>query len=521
MFRVNKNKTSVLAINSPLLSTNTTLPILRKNQPSILTTSPLSVSYTTATATTTTRTTATRRSTFHKNTCELNTIRSMKHLALLVVIVFAALFSPARSALPDDSSVNSSVVTTTIVLPSHHFISPSNNDSSLVNGTVSPNNESDVSSGVTTSTLNDEESPLEDHTTQVIPFHLKGKCLMKDTCDTKTNILGDVYVPCVEAHDPHPLDEDTLDILKSICPNFFRQTQNPLLCCSSEQVEELKHNMQIALTLGLSRCPSCSYNWRLNLCEMTCSPIQSDFIKVVNSTLMEDGRSKIEEVEIHMNEEYPIDLFNSCKGVQGLATGQTLIDVMCGGWGKECTGERWLGFIGTSVDRGGQSPFQMTYVFHGKDEDDKSLIAKDGSVISPLKTETFSCSQKPSPKEPRCSCTDCEETCRLNELPKDAVWLPEESKPIEVFGITGTIASSILLFLFSTSVILTYFSLKSYNRRRTRNRKFFLSNFYSFCLFIHFHFYFYFYRTDSVCSCQIFHVNVTACYGRYKVYSNG
>lgn len=440
--------------------------VTMRKQPSTLSTSPQSVSYTT---------------THHKFTCDFHLIRSMKHLTLiLAALIFAALLSPATSALPDDSSLNSTVITTTIVLPSH-FISPSNNDSSsLVNGTVSSPPplfaKSDSDSGVTSSS--DDEETLEEDTTitttttQVIPPHLKGKCLMKDTCDTKANILGDVYVPCMEYHDPHPIDQESVETLKRLCPSFFRDTKNPFVCCSPEQLEELDYNMKIALQLGLSRCPSCSYNWRLNLCEMTCSPKQSDFVKATNTSKLEDGRTKIEEIEIHIHEDYPTMLYDSCKNVQGLASGKLMIELMCGPWGRECTGTRWLEFIGKSIDNGGQSPFQMNYVFHNDDEDESALLAKDGSIISPLKPVTYSCSQKPSPRDLPCSCSDCLETCERKILPPSVRILPEDSPPVEIFGLTGAIASSILLFLFSTSLILTYFSLKSYNRRRTRNRKF-------------------------------------------------
>src|SRR5205814_7875514 len=94
---------------------------------------------------------------------------------------------------------------------------------------------------------------------------------------------------------------------------------------------------------------------------------QGDFIKIVNTSIAEDGkRLQIDRVEYHVDSSYPQKLLDSCSGVQGLAPGQMLLDVLCGSWGSsECTGERWLTFLGESVDSGiGQSPFGVDYIYH-------------------------------------------------------------------------------------------------------------------------------------------------------------
>ena len=308
---------------------------------------------------------------------------------------------------------------------------------------------------------------------------------MKDTCAVKQNLIGDVTVPCKEIHDPHPLDEDSVETLRKLCPTLFLRDDNPLFCCSTDQVTELADSMGYALQMGLSRCPSCSYNWRASLCEFTCSSSQADFIKIVNTTTVSveneatgtnESREQIDEIEFHMDAEYPEELFKSCEKVQGLA-GHKMLKFMCGTWGDQCTGRRWLEYMGLSIDRNGNAPFQMTYIYHDSSDssngdDTKQIISSaDGSTVNPLSIKTYSCSQRPTPKELPCGCNDCEETCQLSQLPPSAKWLPEKPQPIELFGITGAIASSISLFVFATGLILTYFSLKSYNRKRTRNRK--------------------------------------------------
>jgi Niemann-Pick C1 protein len=307
---------------------------------------------------------------------------------------------------------------------------------------------------------------------------------MKDSCRTKENILGEVAVPCFERHDPQKVsDEDALETLKSICPSLFRtssgeEISDPFVCCSSTQIYEMETNFQFPAQMGLSRCPSCSYNFRTVLCEMTCNPRQAEFLRVVNTSLAEDGfRQQIDNVEYHLDASFPEKLHDSCKGVQGLAPGQMLLDLMCGPWGsKECTGRKWLSFIGESIEDNGQSPFGVNYVFHEvpKKESGRVKVQEkdyESGSLHPLSPSSFSCYERPSPKDLSCSCNDCEETCRRKQLPAEAKFLPEDIESIEVMGMTGGIFSSLLMFLFLVSLILTYFLVNAYQKKRTQNRK--------------------------------------------------
>jgi len=295
---------------------------------------------------------------------------------------------------------------------------------------------------------------------------------MKDSCRTKQNILGDVFVPCYEPHDPHPVDDpDAEEVLRKLCPSIFKDNANPLVCCSVDQIFTLEESLQYPAQLGLSRCPSCHHNFRVNFCEMLCSPKQGDFIKVVNTSIAADGkRLQIDRVEYHVDSSYPQKLLDSCSGVQGLAPGQMLLDVFCGSWGSsECTGERWLTFLGESVDSGiGQSPFGVDYIYH----DMSHPLVPSTTQVSPLKPIAYSCSERPSPKELPCACSDCEATCALSVLPESVKHLPGEEEIVDVMGMSGGLFLSILLFLFFFTLILTYFGWKAYQKKRTRNHDF-------------------------------------------------
>ena len=331
----------------------------------------------------------------------------------------------------------------------------------------------------------DKDSPSRRmDSADVLDDSLKNKCVMKDSCTMKQNILGDVSVPCFERHDPHPVDDsEALDTLRRICPSLFKDGEaDPLVCCNPGQIYEMETSFQFPAQLGLSRCPACSYNFRVSLCEMTCSPKQGDFIRVLNTSLAEDGvRQQIDHIEYHLDASFPDKLYESCKGVQGLAPGQMLLDLMCGPWGsKECDGRKWLQFVGESVDDNGQSPFAVTHIFHEKQNKKQSSSPsfserQEGKEVIPLSPTNFACWQKPSFKELACSCNDCEETCRRRQLPSEAKFLPSDPESMQVMGMTGAIFSSLLMFLFLVSLILTYFLMNAYQKKRTQNRKFFFN----------------------------------------------
>lgn len=284
------------------------------------------------------------------------------------------------------------------------------------------------------------------------------------------NLVGDVSVPCIEPHDPHTMpDEEALEVLKDMCPSLFSGSPDPLLCCSPEQVYEMENSFRIPDQLGLSRCPSCQYNFRLLFCEVTCSPHQADFTEVVNTSLTADNRQMSVAVQIHVPESFPNRLHESCSGVQGLVPGQFILDLMCGSWGAaQCNGQRWLQFLGLSIENDGQAPHQMDFVYY---KEDKAGNKKDGSAIIPMSDQSVECWQKAPGSSLPCSCNDCEATCALKELPAEARFLPSDADAMRLIGMSGTEVLSVLLFLFLLSLILTYFVLKAYYKKRTQNRK--------------------------------------------------
>ena len=57
----------------------------------------------------------------------------------------------------------------------------------------------------------------------------------------------------------------------------------PYFCCDQENIGEMAASLVLASS-QFARCPVCYYNFRQSICQMSCSPRQSDFMKITNLT---------------------------------------------------------------------------------------------------------------------------------------------------------------------------------------------------------------------------------------------
>lgn len=256
--------------------------------------------------------------------------------------------------------------------------------------------------------------------------NVHSQCVIRDECDTKSNLLGDVQVPCHDVHDPIPLnDSDAFQILTRICPDLFLSSEDPTIldikndddhnfCCDPGQVYEMETNFRMPMQVGLGSCASCAYNWRANFCQMTCSPVQATFVTVTNSTPVQDGKRRVESIDYHVSDQYANGLFSSCKDVKGIIPRTMMLDMMCGDHQHAgCDAVRWLEFLGMPVELDGQSPFKINYVIHG------ATIVADGNdgnstaaTIAPMDVRTIPCDQSPpGGKNSTCDCYDCPSSC--------------------------------------------------------------------------------------------------------------
>ncbi|GFY60804.1 NPC intracellular cholesterol transporter 1 [Trichonephila inaurata madagascariensis] len=255
-------------------------------------------------------------------------------------------------------------------------------------------------------------------------------------------------------------DEEALETLQEICPDIIRETN--VLCCSPEQINQLQKNLEIAATLGLARCPSCLSNFRKNFCQFACSAKQSHFLKIEKLGKSDEGDLVIEKLTYFMSKRYAEGMFASCKDIQGLTPGSTVLDLMCGGWGRECTAERWLNFMGSTPADDGFSPFEIKYHLTS----DSSLVV-DGQIFHPMNENTTSCSESPYPGAEACTCLDCEAACQLNIASPPP--LPAEKEPFTLLHHDGVSVLCLIIFCFATAfLLLGYFYFKIQSRKSLR-----------------------------------------------------
>ncbi|XP_035212713.1 NPC intracellular cholesterol transporter 1-like isoform X1 [Stegodyphus dumicola] len=256
-------------------------------------------------------------------------------------------------------------------------------------------------------------------------------------------------------------NEEALEILQEICPDVLRESN--VLCCDAEQVIHLKKNLEIAATLGLGRCPSCITNFKKNFCQFACSPKQSDFLKVTAIGKSDEEDIIIEKLTYYMSRRYAEEAFASCKDIQGLTPGSTVLDMMCGTWGRDCTPERWLNFMGSTPADDGFSPFEIDYQLSTE-----THLVIDGEHFYPMNENTTSCSESPFPGAEACTCLDCESACKLNIASPPP--LPEEEELWTIMNHDGISVLCVIIFCFVTALLLLGFiCFKMQSRKSLRS----------------------------------------------------
>lgn len=170
------------------------------------------------------------------------------------------------------------------------------------------------------------------------------------------------------------------------------------------------------------------------------------------------SESYINEIDVHITEQYTDGTFNSCKSVQFPSSGQLALDLMCGDFGaSRCTPMRWFGFMG---DEAGNAfvPFQINYRPHN------SSAKVNG--FTPMNPWVIPCSESVDVRgsfclfrkivnilysqgvKPACSCVDCASSC-----PK-----PPPPEPIPqrfiIWGCDGYVIVMLFIFLIGSSMFV-------------------------------------------------------------------
>ncbi|XP_049279815.1 NPC intracellular cholesterol transporter 1 isoform X3 [Anopheles funestus] len=256
-----------------------------------------------------------------------------------------------------------------------------------------------------------------------------------------------------------PIDTKAKDLLKMWCKHLLVEdvTGNINTCCDAAQVEVLNKNVALAANF-LARCPSCMANLVRHMCDFTCSPQQSSFMKVVSTeevdpseeneksdqpgtTTAPTSKEYITKIDIHITQQYLNGTFESCNQVSVPSTGQLALDLMCGDWGaSRCSAKKWFYYMG-DAENNLYVPFQIDYVAHSSPNE-----TIDGYL--PWNPRIVPCNEKLDANTPACSCVDCEASCPKPPPP------PGPPQPFVIYGMDGYAVVMFVVFVVCSGLFL-------------------------------------------------------------------
>ncbi|XP_062596321.1 NPC intracellular cholesterol transporter 1-like [Saccostrea cucullata] len=213
------------------------------------------------------------------------------------------------------------------------------------------------------------------------PVSVNGQCVMYSECEqTPSGPL-----PCTYSGQPITLkDQKSLQILKNYCPDLY-EGSNTKTCCDEMQLSSLVKQTRLVEQL-LSKCPSCLHNFMAIFCEMTCSPKQNAFLKVMNQ-----GKT-VHSLDYVISRDFLYSMFNSCKNVELTSANDKAFSIICGRSASECTPENLLSYLGSTSN--GHTPFEISFI------ETNDNITIGGRDYHPMNQSTIPCSES-------CSSRDC------------------------------------------------------------------------------------------------------------------
>ncbi|XP_055317054.1 NPC intracellular cholesterol transporter 1 homolog 1-like [Sitodiplosis mosellana] len=112
--------------------------------------------------------------------------------------------------------------------------------------------------------------------------------------------------------------------------------------------------------LSSSNCPGCFENFARPICEMTCSPKQSQFLKVQKVEAADaDYRPYVKSMDYSIAHQHLKATFTSCKMVTFLF--RPVLNYMCGdAKGEDCTLDKWRNYLIEFSKE--YHPFQINYI---------------------------------------------------------------------------------------------------------------------------------------------------------------
>nr|XP_015827693.2 NPC1-like intracellular cholesterol transporter 1 [Nothobranchius furzeri] len=277
-----------------------------------------------------------------------------------------------------------------------------------------------------------------------------GFCGFYEECGRNPTVGGipliPPIVPCFDPSAARHLTGEHYLKLKEVCPMMDQGENNTYACCSMKQLQSLDRSLTLSKAV-LVRCPSCVENFAHLHCINTCSPNQTQSVKVtkvMNVTYLGTTREAVVAYQSYLSSTFANAAFQSCKNVRIPATGGFAISTMCGRYGaKLCTAQRWYDFQGDSSN--GLAPLDIDFQII-KDSDVEGLP----DDVIPYNGRALRCNETTPLGGEVCSCQDCQESCP--SMPP----LPQPPPPFSLFGIDGFFVLSIILLCLLILAFLLY-----------------------------------------------------------------
>uniref|UniRef100_A0A669AZN7 NPC1 like intracellular cholesterol transporter 1 n=1 Tax=Oreochromis niloticus TaxID=8128 RepID=A0A669AZN7_ORENI len=243
----------------------------------------------------------------------------------------------------------------------------------------------------------------------------------------------------------NPLLNNTL-----VCPMFDQGENSTYACCTIKQLASLEKSLTLSKAV-LVRCPSCAYNFAHLHCINTCSPNQSQTVKVtkvLNVTELNRTREAVVGYQAFIGKTFADTSFQSCKNVRIPATiGGYAIATMCGRYGaKLCTPQRWYDFQGDSSN--GLAPLDIDFKII--QEGDTTGVPEG---VVPYDGVALMCNETTPTGGDVCSCQDCQESCP-SVLPP-----PPVAGHFTLLGTDGYLVISIILLILLILSFVLYLSV--------------------------------------------------------------
>ncbi|KAM9360631.1 NPC1-like intracellular cholesterol transporter 1 [Symphorus nematophorus] len=292
--------------------------------------------------------------------------------------------------------------------------------------------------------------------------HEEGYCAFYEECGLNPSLEGTFtppIVPCLNYTRASRLTGDHYRKLREVCPILDRGPNNTTACCSIKQLSSLQANLAMSKAV-LVRCPSCADNFAHLHCITTCSPNQSQMLKVtkIMNVTNTDNITNLAVVgyQAFVTATFADAAFQSCKNVRIPATGGFAIATMCGRYGaKLCNPQHWYDFQGDSSN--GLAPLDIDF-----------NLVKEGDFaglpegIIPYNGRALKCNETTPSGGQACSCQDCQEACPRIAPPA----LPPG--PFRLLGTDGFLVISIILLCLLIFAFILYLSVSCLVRSRKR-----------------------------------------------------